>query len=68
MVSYKYKAFSTVKILLLQKFSYVDLLIRVQNLLKYIVLLLTNCEVNTGKYLDCSFEVRTERSEVHMKN
>ena len=25
------------------------------------VLLLTNCEVHMGKYLDCSFEVRTER-------
>ena len=29
------------------------------------MLLLTNCEVHTGKYLDRSFEVRTERSEVH---
>ena len=27
----------------------------------YTVLLLTNCEVHTGKYLDRSFEVRTER-------
>ena len=25
------------------------------------MLLLTNCEVHTGKYLDCSFEVQTER-------
>ena len=25
------------------------------------MLLLTNCEVHTGKYLDRSFEVRTER-------
>ena len=29
----------------------------------YIMLLLTNCEVHTGKYLDRSFEVRTERRE-----
>ena len=28
------------------------------------MLLLTNCEVHTGKYLDRSFEVRTERSEL----
>ena len=27
----------------------------------YIMLLLPNCEVHTGKYLDRSFEVRTER-------
>ena len=33
-----------------------------------IMLLLTNCEVHTGKYLDRSFEVRTERSEVRTKN
>ena len=32
------------------------------------MLLLTNCEVHTGKYLDGSFEVRTERSEVRTKN
>ena len=32
------------------------------------MLLLTNCEVHTGKYLDRSFEVRTERNEVHTKN
>ena len=32
------------------------------------MLLLTNCEVHTGKYLDRSFEVRTKRSEVHMKS
>ena len=32
------------------------------------MLLLTNCEVHTGKYLDRSFEVRTERSEAHTKN
>ena len=31
------------------------------------MLLLTNCEVHTGKYLDRSFEVRTERSEVRTK-
>ena len=30
-----------------------------------IVLLLTNSEVHTGKYLDRSFEVRTKRSEVN---
>ena len=29
------------------------------------MLLLTNCEVHTGKYLDRSFEVRTERSELY---
>ena len=29
------------------------------------MLLLTNCEVHTGKYCDRSFEVQTERSEVH---
>ena len=33
-----------------------------------IMLLLTNCEVHTGKYLDRIFEVRTERSEVRTKN
>ena len=27
------------------------------------MLLLTNCEIHAGKYLDHSFEVRTERSE-----
>ena len=32
------------------------------------MLLLTNCEVLTGKYSDRSFEVRTERSEVRTKN
>ena len=32
------------------------------------MLLLTNCEVYTGKYLDRSFEVRTERSEVRTKS
>ena len=32
------------------------------------MLLLTNCEVHAGKYLDRSFEVRTERSEVRTKN
>ena len=32
------------------------------------MLLLTNCEVRTGKYLDRSFEVRTERSEVRTKS
>ena len=32
------------------------------------VLLLTNCEVHTGKNLDRSFEVRTERSEVRTKS
>ena len=32
------------------------------------MLLLTNCEVYTGKYSDRSFEVRTERSEVHTKS
>ena len=31
------------------------------------MLFLTNCEVHTGKYLDHSFEVRTERSEVRTK-
>ena len=34
----------------------------------HIMLLLTNCEVHTGKYLGRSFEVRTERSEVRTKN
>ena len=33
-----------------------------------IMLLLTNCEVHTGKYLDRSFELRTERSEVRRKS
>ena len=33
-----------------------------------IMLLLTNCEVHTRTYLDRSFEVWTERSEVHMKS
>ena len=28
------------------------------------MLLLTNCEVHTGKYSDRSLDVRTERSEV----
>ena len=37
-------------------------------LLKDNMLLLTNFEVHTGKYLDRSFEVRTERSEVRTKN
>ena len=32
------------------------------------MLLLTNCEVHKGKYLDRSFEVRTERSKVRTKN
>ena len=32
------------------------------------MLLLTSCEVHTGKYLDGSFEVRTERSEVRTKS
>ena len=31
------------------------------------MLLLTNCEVHTGKYLDRSFEVRTEQTEVRTK-
>ena len=31
------------------------------------MLLLTNCEVHTGKYLDRSFEVRTERSETKVQ-
>ena len=31
------------------------------------MLLLTNCEVHTGKYLDRSFEVQTERSEGPVK-
>ena len=30
----------------------------------YYMLLLTNCEVHTGKYLDRSFEVRTERTKI----
>ena len=32
------------------------------------MLLLTNCEVHTEKYLDRSFEVRTKRSEARTKN
>ena len=32
------------------------------------MLLLTNCEVHTGKYSDRSLDVRTERSEVPTKN
>ena len=32
------------------------------------MLLLTNYEVHTGKYLDRSFEVRTERNEVRTKS
>ena len=32
------------------------------------MLLLINCVVHKGKYLDRSFEVRTERSEVCTKN
>ena len=32
------------------------------------MLLLTNCEVNMGKYSDRSSEVRTKRSDVHTKN
>ena len=32
------------------------------------VLLKTNCEVHTEKYLDRSFKVRTEWNEVHTKN
>ena len=35
---------------------------------KNIMLLLTKCEVHTGKYSDRSFEVLTERSEVCTKN
>ena len=31
-------------------------------------LLLTNCEVHAGKYLDWSFEVRTKRSEIRSKS
>ena len=31
-------------------------------------ILLTNCKVHTRKYLDRSFEVRTERSEVRTKS
>ena len=34
----------------------------------HIMLLLTNCEVHKEKYLERSFEVRTERSEVRTKN
>ena len=33
-----------------------------------IMLLLTNCEVHTGKYSNRSLDVRTERSEVRTKN
>ena len=33
-----------------------------------IMLLLTNCEVHMGKYLDRSFELRIEQSEVGRKN
>ena len=32
------------------------------------ILLLTNCEVDTRKYSDRSFEVRTEHCEVRTKN
>ena len=32
-----------------------------------IMLLLTNCGVHTGKYLDRGFKVRTEQSEVRTK-
>ena len=32
-----------------------------------IMLLLTNCGVHTGKYLDRGFKVRTEQSEVCTK-
>ena len=39
-----------------------------KHVVRLLLLLLTNCEVHTGKYLDCSFEVRTERSEVRTKN
>ena len=31
------------------------------------MLLLNNCKVHTGNYLDRSFEVRTERSDVRTK-
>ena len=31
------------------------------------MLLLTNCEVHMGKYLDHSFEVWTERSEITLR-
>ena len=34
----------------------------------HIILLLTNYEGHTGKYSDCSLDIRTERSEVRMKN
>ena len=40
------------------------LLLNVFHTSKNNMLLLTNCEVHTGKYLDRSFEVRTERSEL----
>ena len=33
-----------------------------------IMLLLTNCEVHTGKHSDRSLDVRTKRSEVRTKN
>ena len=33
-----------------------------------IMLLLTNCEVHTGKYSDRSLDARTERSEFRTKN
>ena len=36
--------------------------------MEIIMLLLTNCEVHTEKYLDRSFEIRTERIEVCTKN
>ena len=32
------------------------------------MLVLTNCEVHAGKYLDRSFEVQAERSEVRTKS
>ena len=34
----------------------------------YSMLLLTSCEVHTGKYLERSYEVRTNRSEVRTKS
>ena len=34
---------------------------RFRNVVHYIMLLLTNCEVHTGKYSDRSLDVRTER-------
>ena len=30
--------------------------------------LLTDCMVNAKKYSDCSSDVQTERSEIHMKS